>query len=125
MSRNITYPIQRLPALKERLAATSEKFKMLGYGSRSRAARWLLEQKKEPGTMEQIAKKIANLLGGYVRGIHPTMRNGGVWRPEEAERILDLLDVWLKQEALNFLQSGSLKLPRQDQPVIEPPKDEF
>ena len=118
MSRTITYNLSKLPALKKQLEVTNEKFKLLGYGSKARAARWLIENGYQKGTDSQVAKKISHLLSGYVRGIHPKMRSGGVWRPEEAERILDLLIIWLKSE-------NTPKTRTRHKPDEQPVDDEF
>ena len=74
-----------------------------GYGSRAFAAKWLMEnghQKGNPDTQKdvnRVAKKVSHILKGYVRGIHPTMHNGGVWSAEEAEHIVTLLETWLQE----------------------------
>ena len=107
MSRTSTYNPNKLPALKKRLEQVNARFKWLGYGSRLAAARWLIKKQHQAGTEEQVAKKISHLLNGYVRGIHPTLRSGGVWRPEEAERIIELLEKWLKSKAAQKFVSES------------------
>jgi len=115
MSRTSTYNPNKLPALKKSLERVNNKFKVLGYGSRLAAAKWLIKKQHQIGTEEQVAKKISHLLNGYVRGIHPTLRSGGVWRPEEAERILGLLEKWLKSKAA---QKFVTKLKPTTQPDI-------
>jgi len=122
MSRTITYNLSKLPALKKQLELTNEKFKLLGYGSKARVARWLIENNYQAGTVEQVAKKISHLLTGYVRGIHPKLRSGGVWRPEEAERILALVLVWLKSE---LVTEKKQKRQERQKPIIKPEDDEF
>lgn len=102
MARKVTYDQHKLPVLKQRLHQINLEFKKLGYGSKSHVARWLIKHGYQEGDSIQVAKKISHLLNGYVRGIHPRLRNGGVWRPEEAERMLRLLEKWLKTEAQNL-----------------------
>lgn len=127
MSRTVTYNPSRLPALKQRLEHTSAQFEELGYGSRMAAAKWLIAKKHQKGSPEQVAKKISHLLNGYVRGIHPTLRSGGVWRPEEAERILELLNRWLKSKAAaKFMPSSTKSKVASNTPTILPTtEDEF
>lgn len=127
MSRTVTYNPSRLPALKQRLEHAFAQFEELGYGSRMAAAKWLIAKKHQKGSLEQVAKKISHLLNGYVRGIHPTLRSGGVWRPEEAERILELLSRWLKSKAAaKFMPSGAKLKVASNTPTISPTtEDEF
>lgn len=111
MARTTTYNPNKLGALKKRLESVNERFKQLGYGSRLAVAKWLIKKKHQGGSEEQVAKKVSHLLNGYVRGIHPTLRSGGVWRPEEAERIIALLERWLKSKAAQeFIKPADTKL---------------
>ena len=103
MSRFVTYEKNRMPQLKMRLAEMFRQMDAFGYGSRAFAAKWLMEnghQKGNPDTQKdvnRVAKKVSHILKGYVRGIHPTMHNGGVWSAEEAEHIVTLLETWLQE----------------------------
>ena len=118
MARSSTYSPEKLPALKQRIEQVNNKFKQLGYGSRAAAAKWLIKKKHQAGSEQQVAKKISHLLNGYVRGIHPTLRSGGVWRPEEAERILALLERWLKSKAAKQFLTAATKLNYSQKPRI-------
>ena len=100
----ITYKTKDLPCLEKRLEQMWDKMNRFGYGSRAIAARWLMEAGHEKGdptvqkNVNRVAKKVAHILKGYVRGIHPTMWSGGVWNSEEAERILNLLNDWINND---------------------------
>ena len=128
MARTTTYNPNKLVALKKKLESINERFKQLGYGSRAAVAKWLIKKKHETGSEEQVAKKVSHLLNGYVRGIHPTLRSGGVWRPEEAERIIALLERWLKSKAAQAflpLTDTKLKAPSEPPRIIVTSEDEF
>jgi hypothetical protein len=101
MGRQITYEADKIPQLEKRLKAMQEQMNNIGYGSRAIAARWLMEQQYQKGDptkqkdINRVAKKVAHILKGYVRGIHPTMYDGGVWSAAEAEFVVEMLEIWL------------------------------
>lgn len=124
MARVRTYNPEKLPALREWLERVNERFKQLGYGSRAAAARYLIRRKHQTGSEKQVGKKVSYLLSGYIRGIHPTLKSGGVWKPEEAERILILLERWLNsKDARVFPLTTNNKESYEDRTLIE--DDEF
>lgn len=101
MGRKITYEANKIPQLERRIKAMCGQMDNMGYGSRAIAARWLMEQQYQKGDptkqkdINRVAKKVAHILKGYVRGMHPTMHDGGVWSAEEAEFVVEMLEIWI------------------------------
>lgn len=94
MPKQPTYPARELDALGNRIFEVAAKLNR--YGDHMKAAKWLVANGHQDGDVVEVAKKISNLLKGYVRGIHYKMRSGGVWRAQEADRVITLLEFYLE-----------------------------
>lgn len=97
MPKKVTFNPKHLSALAQEIKDVADVFyyKLGRYGGHTRMAEWLIKNGHQEGSITHVAKKVSNILCGCVRGLHPNMRMGGVWRAEEAERIIALIGYWL------------------------------